>query len=55
MSDLDNLMENKAMRKLSYLSFYTNNMFVSKDHINLNYLKLTYQTTLLKDLFSKHK
>ena len=48
-------MENKKMRKLNYLSFYSNDMVVSKDHINLNYLKLTYQRTLLKDLDSKHK
>ncbi len=30
-------------------------MVVSKDHINLNYLKLTYQIITLKDLENKHK
>ena len=30
MSDLENLMENKTMRKLNYLSFYSNDMVVSK-------------------------
>ena len=30
MSDLENLMENMTMRKLNYLSFYSNDMVVSK-------------------------
>ena len=36
-------------------NFYSNDMVVSKDHINLNYLKLTYQRISLKDLENKHK
>ena len=48
-------MENKKMRKLNYVSFYSNDMVVSKDHINLNYLKLTYQRTSLRDLEKKNK
>ena len=48
-------MENKKIKKSNLLNFYSKDMLVSKDHINLNYLKLTYQRTLLKDLDSKHK
>ena len=43
------------MRKSDLLNFYSNNMVVSKDNINLDYLKLTYQRILLKDLEKKHK
>ena len=43
------------MRQSNFLDFYSNDMVVSKDHINLNYLKLTYQRILIKDLEKKHK
>ena len=43
------------MRQSNFLDFYSNDMVVSKDHINLNYLKLTYQKISLKDLEKKHK
>jgi len=43
------------MRQSNLLNFYSNDMVVSKDHINLNYLKLTYQRISLKDLEKKHK
>ena len=43
------------MRQSNIINFYSDDMFVSKDHINLNYLKLTYQRISLKDLEKKHK
>ena len=43
------------MRQSNSLNFYSNDMVVSKDHINLHYLKLTYQRISLKDLEKKHK
>ena len=43
------------MRESDLLNFYSNDMIVSKEHINLNYLKLTYQRILVKDLEKKHK
>ena len=52
---MDKLLENNKMRKSDLLNFYSNNMVVSKDNINLDYLKLTYQRILLKDLEKKHK
>ena len=43
------------MGQSNLFNFYSNDMVVSKDHINLNYLKLTYQRISLKDLEKKHK
>ncbi len=43
------------MIQSNLLNFYSNDMVVSKDHINLNYLKLTYQRISLNDLENKHK
>ena len=43
------------IRQSNLLNFYSNDMVISKDHINLNYLKLTYQRISLKDLEKKHK
>ena len=43
------------MRKSDLLNFYSNDTFILKDHINLNYLKLTYQRILLKDMGKKYK
>ena len=43
------------MRQSNLISFYSNDMIVSKEHIHLNYLKLTYQRISLKDLEKKHK
>ena len=43
------------MRESDLMNFYSNDMVVSKDHINLNYLKLTYQRISVKDLEKKHK
>ena len=48
-------MEDKKIKKSNLLNFYSKDMLVSKDHINLNYLKLTYQRISLKDLEKKHK
>ncbi len=49
------LLENKKMIESDLMNFYSNDMVVSKDHINLNYLKLTYQRISVKDLEKKHK
>ena len=43
------------MKKSNIFNFYSDDMIVSKDHINLNYLKLTYQKISLQDLEKKHK
>ena len=43
------------MRDHDLLNFYSNDMIVSKKHINLNYLKLTYQRISIVDLEKKHK
>ena len=43
------------MRQSNLINFYSNDMIVSKEHIHLNYLKLTYQRISLKDLEKKHK
>ena len=43
------------MRKSNISNFYSDDMVVSRDHINLHYLKLTYQRISLKDLEKKHK
>ncbi len=48
-------MENKNIRKSNILNFYSNDMVVSKDQINHNYLKLTYQRISITDLEKKHK
>lgn len=48
-------MENKNLRKSNILNFYSNDMVVSKDQINHNYLKLTYQRISITDLERKHK
>ena len=48
-------MDNKEIRKSGLLKFYSNDMVVSKDQINHNYLKLTYQRISIKDLENKHK
>ena len=49
------LLGKNKMKKSDSLHFYSNDMVVSKDNINLNYLKLTYQRISLKDLEKKHK
>ena len=43
------------MIKSNIFNFYSDDMVVSKDYININYLKLTYQRISLKDLEKKHK
>ena len=43
------------MRQSNLNNFYSNDMVVSKDYINLNYLRLTYQRISLKDLEKKYK
>ena len=43
------------MREIDLFNFYSNDMFVSKENINLNYLKLTYQKISIKELEKKHK
>ena len=43
------------MRETNSFNFYSDDMVVAKDNINLNYLKLTYQRISLKDLEKKHK
>ena len=52
---MDTLLENSKMSQSNSLNFYSNDMVVSKDHINLNYLKLTYQRISLQNLDKKHK
>ena len=49
------ILENKNTRESDLLNFYSNDMVVSKENINLNYLKLTYQRIAVKDLEKKHK
>ena len=48
-------MENKNIRESDLLNFYSDDMVVSKDQINHNYLKLTYQIISVTDLEKKHK
>ncbi len=48
-------MQNQKIRQSNLLNFYSNDIVVSKDHVNLNYLKLIYQIILLIDLENKHK
>tara|TARA_Y100001978_G_C23668143_1_gene422263 strand:+ start:425 stop:598 length:174 start_codon:yes stop_codon:yes gene_type:complete len=48
-------MENKNIRESDLLNFYSDDMVVSKDQINHNYLKLTYQRISVTDLEKKHK
>ena len=48
-------MENKNIRESDILNFYSDDMVVSKDQINHNYLKLTYQRISVTDLEKKHK
>ena len=43
------------MREIDLFNFYSNDMVVSKENINLNYLKLTYQKISIKDLENKYK
>ena len=43
------------MREADLFNFYSNDMIVSKEDINHNYLKLTYQRSSVKDLEKKHK
>ncbi len=43
------------MIKSNTFNFFSDDMVVSKYHINLHYLKLTYQRISLKDLEKKHK
>ena len=43
------------MRKTNLFNLYSDEMVVVKNHINLHYLKLTYQRISLKDLEKKHK
>ena len=38
------------MREIDLFNFYSNDMVVSKENINLNYLKLTYQKISIKVL-----
>ena len=45
----------KKMRQIDLFNFYSNDMVVSKENINLNYLKLTYQKISIKDLEKKQK
>ena len=49
------ILENKNTRESDLLNFYSNDMVVSKDQINHNYLKLTYQRFSVRDLEKKHK
>ena len=43
------------MREIDLFNLYSNDMVVSKENINVNYLKLTYQKISIKDLEKKHK
>ena len=43
------------MRNSNIFNFYSDDMVVSKDQINHNYLKLTYQRISVTDLEKKHK
>ena len=43
------------MREIDLFNFYSNDMVVSKENINLNYLMLTFQKISIKDLEKKHK
>ena len=48
-------MENKKIRKVDTLSFFSNDMKVAKDQLAHNHLKLTYQRDSVTDLEQKHK
>ena len=48
-------MENKKVRKVERLNFYSNDMTVAKDQLAQNHLKLIYQKNLVSDLDQKHK
>mgnify|MGYP001193833528 CR=1 FL=1 len=45
------------MSKLNHnkISFYSDEMFISKKHFTEHHLKLTYQRQLIANLDSKHK
>ena len=43
------------MSQTHLFNLLSNDMLVSKAHINLNYLKLIYQRISLKDLEKKHQ
>ena len=36
------------MKEIDFFNFYSNDMVVSKENINLNYLKLTYHKNFYK-------
>ena len=48
-------MEINNKRNSYSLNFYSNDMIISKEQINHNYLKLIYQRISLADLEKKHK
>ena len=48
-------MNNIIIKETDLLNFYSNDMVVSKDQMNHNYLKLTYQRISVTDLEKKHK
>ncbi|WP_187146026.1 hypothetical protein [Prochlorococcus marinus] len=48
-------MENRKKIKVAPLSFYSNDMAVSKDQLAHNQLKLTFQRDSVMNLDQKHK
>tara|TARA_Y100000991_G_scaffold130850_1_gene98502 strand:+ start:108 stop:308 length:201 start_codon:yes stop_codon:yes gene_type:complete len=50
-----NFLNYKKVPKVKPLNFFSNDMTVAKDQLDLNHLKLTYQRNLINDLDKKHK
>jgi len=52
---VENFLENRKKIKVAPLSFYSNDMAVSKDQLAHNQLKLTFQRDSVMNLDQKHK
>ena len=48
-------MKNNEKNIKSRLNFYSDKMIITKNYLNENHLKLTYQRQLISNLDSKHK
>ena len=52
---MGNFLENKKVKKVTSLNFYSNDMTVAKDQLAQNQLKLAFQRNSITDLDEKHK
>ena len=48
-------MKNYKISHQNQFNFYSNEMFITKEYLTRNHLKLTYQRQLIANLNSKHK